>query len=468
MVSSIAAVAKSGWVLPCRRLEINPSCGQFGSQTNVGFMRVANLLCAIVAALALAYPATARFARVPAAQVDEVPIERLLANLQRNAQGLSPEQRWRAIGRVHLLAYVRQAKRLPAYRREPGFVAEGKIGDCAEMDLGAIGAPTNQPFPVRRPGDLCEAHSYGFDYRPEVPAGSLDRPRMRDDNLQAALDAYLRAKVLAPDNFRTRLALAFAFDRLGRMNEARAELRTVVIAGLQKVIVASTYDSGATAVEPPPILDNEARDVFAEAVDHMLRVAVDSADRRNANFLKHRLKLLLPTLIVTPILVPIAADTAFEDLVDRRSRVKFDFTGQGPPRRMGWLTPKAAWLVWDPKRRGKITSGFQLFGSVTWLAFWDNGYHALGSLDDNGDGQIAGRELEGLALWRDRNGNGVSERGEVRPVRSYQIVSLSHAHERVRDNLWISDAGVTFASGETRPTYDWVVRPAPVVVGSKR
>ena len=57
--------------------------------------------------------------------------------------------------------------------------------------------------------------------------------------------------------------------------------------------------------------------------------------------------------------------------------------------------------------------------------FWSHGYDALLSLDDNGDGQLTGPELRGLALRHDRNGNRVSDRGEVKSVHSYGIVSIA-------------------------------------------
>ena len=64
------------------------------------------------------------------------------------------------------------------------------------------------------------------------------------------------------------------------------------------------------------------------------------------------------------------------------------------------------------------------------------------------------------ALWHDRNGNGVSERGEVRPVAAWGIAALStswrfdamHPHE-----IPWSRAGVRFTDGTVRPTWDVVL-----------
>ena len=60
----------------------------------------------------------------------------------------------------------------------------------------------------------------------------------------------------------------------------------------------------------------------------------------------------------------------------------------------------------------------------TFWCFWENGYQALASLDDDGDGWLTGKELDGLAVWRDTNGNGVSEPGEVKTLSECGIAAL--------------------------------------------
>ena len=56
--------------------------------------------------------------------------------------------------------------------------------------------------------------------------------------------------------------------------------------------------------------------------------------------------------------------------------------------------------------------------------FFENGYQALAALDDDGDGYLTGKELEGLAVWRDKNGNGICDAGEVVPVGQLGIVGI--------------------------------------------
>jgi hypothetical protein len=164
---------------------------------------------------------------------------------------------------------------------------------------------------------------------------------------------------------------------------------------------------------------------------------------------------------VTPIAIPLKDGLEARDLEDRSAAVRFDADGTGLDRQWTWINPNAAWLVHDPNHTGKITSGLQLFGNVSFWCFWDNGYEALSSLDDNGDGVLSGAELHGLALWHDANGNGVCDPGEVRPLSYYGITGLScqwQTDAQHPDRIAFSPRGVTFQTGATRPTFDLILR----------
>lgn len=103
-----------------------------------------------------------------------------------------------------------------------------------------------------------------------------------------------------------------------------------------------------------------------------------------------------------------------------------------------------------------------MFGGVTFWLFWTTGYDALAALDNNGDGQLTGDELQGLAIWQDANGDGVCESGEVRPLSEYRIVALSCRYERDPDHadrVAFLPRGVTFRNGKTRPTFDLILKP---------
>jgi hypothetical protein len=160
----------------------------------------------------------------------------------------------------------------------------------------------------------------------------------------------------------------------------------------------------------------------------------------------------------TPIIF--GAGTVAEDLLDRTRVVGFDLAGDGGERRWPWVKPSTGILVWDPSRTGRITSARQLFGSVSWWIFWSDGYRALAALDDDGDAWLAGRELEGVGVWRDANGNGVSDPGEVVPAAEASIVRIAVRPDAGNDGVLANARGVVTRDG-TYPTFDWKVAPLP-------
>jgi hypothetical protein len=96
----------------------------------------------------------------------------------------------------------------------------------------------------------------------------------------------------------------------------------------------------------------------------------------------------------------------------------------------------------------------QLFGSVTWWMFWPDGWRALAALDDDGDGWLSGAELDGIAVWRDRNQNGVSDPGEVVPAADAGIVRIAtHATSGERNPRGV------ITRGGALPSLDWRVSP---------
>ncbi|MBI3831638.1 MAG: hypothetical protein HY291_19110 [Planctomycetes bacterium] len=170
----------------------------------------------------------------------------------------------------------------------------------------------------------------------------------------------------------------------------------------------------------------------------------------------------LPPGKITPIVFSLHAgvDACMADLLDDAKTVRFDLDGDERPELRRWVKPETCILVWDPEGRGKITSGRQLFGSVTWWIFWNDGYHALDALDDNRDGRLSGEELRGLAVWRDANSNGVSDPGEVAPLSTLEIESLSVRATGLDGASPICRDGLRMKDGSTLPTFDWI---APAV-----
>jgi len=164
---------------------------------------------------------------------------------------------------------------------------------------------------------------------------------------------------------------------------------------------------------------------------------------------------------VTPLIFPADGPKRLEELLARENHVDFDLAADGLGAKWPWLRPDACILVWDPKRTGQVRDGRQLFGSVTWWIFWDHGYQPLAALDDDRDGWLTGRELDGLAAWQDRNGNGKSDRGEVAPVADRGIRRIAARAEGRQDGVLMNARGIQLQSGTWLPTYDWTPTSVP-------
>jgi hypothetical protein len=124
--------------------------------------------------------------------------------------------------------------------------------------------------------------------------------------------------------------------------------------------------------------------------------------------------------------------------------------------------------VWDPEQTGRILSGRQLFGSATWSMFWPDGYAPLTALDDDGDGWLAGRELAGLAVWCDRNGNGVSDAGEVASLARLGIARVAVRPSGRQEGAPCNPQGMQRSDGTFLPTYDWMPVSRPEGENARR
>jgi hypothetical protein len=195
----------------------------------------------------------------------------------------------------------------------------------------------------------------------------------------------------------------------------------------------------------------------AETAGYLIKLLDQEKDKAEIDQLQLRIGGFKPNYMISPVLIPLGETVSFEELTDTAAHVKFDLDGTGFVKEWEWISDKAGWLVY---RKGDetIENAMQLFGNRTFNIFWDNGYKALASLDDNRDGLLSGSELVNLAVWQDRNKNGISENGELHPLSSLGITALNCDYEESGNRLLVSPQGVQLGNGRTRPSYDWFPR----------
>lgn len=365
----------------------------------------------LVVLLAAMSPASGRWVGV---DVERIPVARLIENLEKIAKDdPSSAEALLNLGRAHGMAYAQKHDPLTVpkvyHNTQPPAVPFNHVTTAADPTFSAA----------------SQAH------------------------LEAALKMYKQALELDKDNLVIQLGLAWLTEQAGRKDDAVKQYRAIATDAWEKEKSLTMLGIGGQTLT-------------GEVASYLVPLLDTEKDKREIETLMDHAAILgkLP-YSVTPIAVPLADGLTITDLEAPDARVTFDVDGSGLGREWSWITPKVAWLVSDPKLDGKIDSGRQLFGNVTFWMFWNTGYAPLAALDDDRDGILTGKELAGLALWHDANSNGVADPGEVKPVSAYGIVAISCKWQTLpppRDKVAFSPNGVVFQDGKTRSSFDLVLK----------
>ncbi|MBK3843275.1 EF-hand domain-containing protein, partial [Paraburkholderia aspalathi] len=133
--------------------------------------------------------------------------------------------------------------------------------------------------------------------------------------------------------------------------------------------------------------------------------------------------------LVDPLILDIDGDGIHTTNPDN-SNAYFDFDGNGSRTHTGWISTGDGFLVLDRNHNGTIDSGAELFSNFTPLAngtLAANGFDALREFDLNRDGVIDRNDAiwSSLRIWRDANGDGTSQSGELLGLDELGIVSIN-------------------------------------------
>lgn len=135
-----------------------------------------------------------------------------------------------------------------------------------------------------------------------------------------------------------------------------------------------------------------------------------------------------------------------DDKVLGEKRGKFYHWGKKTTQeKTEWLSKNGGdgMLVWDKNKDDKITSSKELFGNfdANGKKKFKNGYEKLAHyFDKNEDGKVTGKELKGLKIWKDANGNGKTDKGELQSLKGHNITSLN---TKFKEDDMSADYGTT-------------------------
>jgi hypothetical protein len=367
-------------------------------------------------------PLSARFARP-----QDVPVERLITNVKAFlAENPDSAEAWYLMGRIYYLGLSRKVESVSVFGEREGLpsIAPYQMGEEGKLAAKAV-----LPYVIEGRKALAKAR--------ELDDGNglyvLTQTSLEMEYRKLKEGGFFKEEAEAPEPFGEE-ELAAGFLKAFRLTaEKDAALSNQPLLGLGSLV---SFEAGENYLALRP--EGEAAKEVAAHLETL----------RN-----------LPRGPITPLVFSLRRSAvSWEDVIDARKRVRFDLTGLSLDAEYPWPRPDAAFLVWDPKGEGDIKDGTDLFGYFTWAVFWRDGFQPLQMLDDNRDGVLSGAELEGLAAWTDRNGNGRSESGEVTPLSSLGVVSLKTRPDgRDGPHLFCRD-GVQDASGN-RPLWDWMAVP---------
>lgn len=383
-------------------------------------------LLSIGLAAALATAVTARWS-LPS--LVDVPIDQLIRNLERQTQKSPKDAALHYhLGRIYSLAFVTQKE---------------AVGIVSGSD---------------QPGSVPDAEPYQWIYSPLPPSTPMTQRRVIQ--LQQTIKEYRLATQLDPKNGLYAMGLGWALETA---STNATKIFNRLPEGVARDAIAAYRDAIRLSLEEDKHRLERLPFSSVEASEGVIRL-VKAYPKLNAPGLIAEMKENIRKVKssphpVTPIIVPLQGETSLAELLDPKLRTHFDLDARSEGRSWPWVRPSTGILVWDPMRTGRITSGRQLFGSVTWWMFFENGYRALASLDTDNDGWLTAAELRGIRLWIDANGDGKSEPREMRDLADLGIEGIATREEAQSPEGPSTTKGIRWKDGRVTPTYDWVAKP---------
>ncbi|MBN2768154.1 MAG: hypothetical protein JXQ68_03555, partial [Campylobacterales bacterium] len=135
------------------------------------------------------------------------------------------------------------------------------------------------------------------------------------------------------------------------------------------------------------------------------------------------------------------------------TQVLFDSNGNGIKTATGWVSSDDGILVFDRNGNGLIDNGSELFGDQTVVngIKAKDGFEALRAEDTNGNGlfDAGDANFANVRVWRDFNGDGISNEGELFSLSELGIASIDLESNATSSS---SNGNVTTATGSYTKT----------------
>jgi hypothetical protein len=416
-----------------------------------------------------------------------LPVDRLIENaaayIREHPQDASG---YYTLARIHYLAFVNKAfvaatlidavpPTMASYWSDDGYLSQARRTEATRLTLEEFGYASTEDVPQDKAASFWSrvtANQRKLEAENWWPPQPTEEQLV--DHAGAAQWNFIKAMSLDPNNALYYLGQASLGEQYWEYLHEKCPgavptaIKRILLDGVKQTYftayqLAITGDLSRTSLPISGLhgmIGYEAGSAYVRLWEAEGPIPTDMQER--IDIVKANLKTLeaLPRGAITPIVFGLKGGTSLGDLLLPERTVKFDLDGDGIVELRSWIKPTTGLLAWDTDRDGRITSGRELFGSVTGWLFFSNGYRAMDVLDDNRDGFLTAGELKGISVWFDRDSDGQSDAGEVVSVESLGIAAVATRPTGRDGRSPMHNAGIRFKNGRTVPTYDWIAPPA--------
>ncbi|MBN2590202.1 MAG: hypothetical protein JXA96_10095 [Sedimentisphaerales bacterium] len=414
-----------------------------------------------------------------------IPVDRLIKNTTAYINEHPDDiNAYYTLGRIHYVAFANKSNLVGANEREAlpsisrdwmqqAAVSQNLYNHARELVLKEYGYASDRDVPNDKRAEVSSAVQ---KKREELEQQKWNPDPLDDDELyehaNEAMKYFNKVIGLDPENGLYYHGLACLIEQYkDYLDETKSqvvpeEFRKVFLEQAKqyyyKAFSLSIIEDSGQSMRPISGLKGF---VSYEAGNSYVRLAdAETKDKQEQNNLKEVKAGLaklenVPEGIITPIIFSLKQNQKLNQLLAPNQNVQFDLDGNGLKETWSWIKPETGILVWDPENTGQITSGRQLFGSVSWWMFYEDGYKALNALDDNRDGTLTDSELNGIRVWFDRNSNGTSEKDEVVDLAKLEITAIGTIATGKVSGMPMCETGIKFSDSTIITTYDWTTSP---------
>ncbi|NJO32016.1 MAG: hypothetical protein HC869_01655 [Rhodospirillales bacterium] len=230
---------------------------------------------------------------------------------------------------------------------------------------------------------------------------------------------------------------------------------SAVVIGVSVAAASVFLGAGAAAVVAAAWAADGVYDAWTNGMELLGKIAADlSALAQDPPSWQELLEALFNPRPIDPLVIDLDGD-GVELLSRAASNAYFDLDADGFAEQTGWVKPDDGILAVDRNGNGRIDDISELFGSAT-----QSGYDALKAFDTNRDGKVNAQDsgFGTLRIWRDLDGDGVSDAGELQSLSQAGITSIgvtgTTANTNVGGNRIVKTGTVEFAGGVVRQSVE--------------